>query len=191
MTRHECGASTPPPPKKTYQGEMTFHHIKPALVAASMLFAASGAHASEAAFLNSLDGNWSGKGTVKVRTNSSPINVTCKFASDATESSLSLDGNCRGMVIVSRAIGADLKVKGSKYSGSYVGAGTGTAGLHGSRSGNAINLGIRWAKDVNGDRKAQMTVEKVGENGMTLTTVDVDPESGKSVVTSQINLRRS
>jgi len=60
-----------------------------------------------------------------------------------------------------------------------------------SRSGNAINLGIRWAKDVNGDRKAQMTVEKVGENGMTLTTVDVDPESGKSVVTSQINLRRS
>jgi hypothetical protein len=168
-----------------------FHHIKPALVAGSMLFAVSGAHASEAAFLNSLNGNWSGKGTVKVRTNSSPINVTCKFDSNATESSLSLDGNCRGMVIVSRAIGADLKVKGSKYSGSYVGAGTGTAGLNGSRSGNAINLGIRWAKEVNGDRKAQMTVEKVGENGMTLTTVDVDPESGKSVVTSQINLRRS
>jgi len=167
------------------------HHLKPAVIAAAMLFAASAAHSDEAAFLNSLDGNWSGKGTVKVRTNSSPINVTCKFDSDATESSLSLDGNCRGMVIVSRAIGADLKVKGSKYSGSYVGAGTGTAGLAGSRSGNAINLGIRWAKEVNGDRNARMTVEKVGENGMRLTTVDVDPETGKSVVTSQINLRRS
>lgn len=168
-----------------------FHHIKPIIVAASMVFTVSAAHASEAAFLSSLDGNWSGKGTVKVRTNSSPINVTCKFDSDATESSLSLDGNCRGMVIVSRAIGADLKVQGSKYSGSYIGAGTGTAGLSGSRSGNAINLGIRWAKDVNGDRKARMTVEKVGENGMTLTTVDVDPETGENVVTSQINLRRS
>ena len=165
--------------------------LKPALLGAYVLFVGSAAHADEADFLNSLDGNWSGKGTVKVRTNSSPISVTCNFDSDATESSLSLDGNCRGMVIVSRAIGADLKVKGSKYSGSYVGAGTGTAGLSGSRTGNAINLGIRWAKDVNGDRNARMTVEKVGENGMTLTTVDVDPETGKNVVTSQIKLRRS
>jgi hypothetical protein len=178
-------------PPTQFKGEMMFHHLKPAIIAASTLFAASAAYADEAAFLNSLDGNWSGKGMVKVRTNSTPINVTCKFDSDATASSLSLDGNCRGMVIVSRAIGADLKANGAKYTGSYVGAGTGTAGLSGRRSGNAINLGIRWAKDVNGDRSARMTVEKVGENGMKLTTVDVDPASGKSVVTSQINLRRS
>jgi hypothetical protein len=189
--RHVAAKVAPMAPNLSSQGEIMFRLIKPAIVAGSMLFAGSMAQAGEAAFLNSLDGNWSGKGTVKVRTNSSPVNVTCKFNSDATESSLSLDGNCRGMVIVSRAIGADLKVKGSKYSGSYVGAGTGTAGLSGSRSGNAINLGIRWAKEVNGDRKARMTVEKVGENGMTLTTVDVDPETGKNVVTSQINLRRS
>lgn len=168
-----------------------FRLIKPAVVAGSVLFAGSISQAGEAAFLNSLDGNWSGTGTVKVRTDSSPIKVTCKFDSDATETSLSLDGNCRGLVIVSRAIGADLKANGAKYTGSYIGAGTGTAGLSGSRSGDAINLGIRWAKDVNGDRNARMTVEKVGENGMKLTTVDVDPESGKSVVTSQINLRRS
>jgi hypothetical protein len=165
-------------------------YIKPAIVAASLLFIASAAQASEAAFLNSLGGNWSGEGTVKVRTNSSPINVTCNFDSDATETSLSLDGNCRGLLIVSRAIGADLKANGTKYSGSYVGAGTGTAGLSGSRSGNAINLGISWAKEVNGDRKAQMTVEKVGDNGMRLTTVDVDPKTGKNVVTSRIDLRR-
>ena len=168
-----------------------FHCLKPAIIAASMLFAASAAYSDEAAFLNSLDGNWSGKGTVKVRTNSSPINVTCKFDSDATANSLSLDGNCRGLVIVSRAIGADLKANGAIYSGSYIGAGTGTAGLSGSRSGNAINLGIRWARDVNGDRNARMTVEKVGDNGMRLTTVDADPETGKNVVTSQIDLRRS
>lgn len=168
-----------------------FRHIKPAIVAASMVLSVPAAHASETAFLSSLEGNWSGKGTVKVRTDSSPINVTCKFDSDATASSLSLDGNCRGLVIVSRAVGADLKVNGAKYSGSYVGAGTGTAGLSGSRSGNAINLGIRWAKEVNGDRNARMTVEKVGDDGMRLTTVDADPETGKNVVTSRIDLRRS
>jgi len=165
--------------------------LKPALAAASVFFLASAAHSDEAAFLNSLEGNWSGKGTVKVRTNSSPINVNCNFDSDATDRSLSLDGNCQGMVVVSRAIGADLKVQGTRYSGTYIGAGTGTAGLSGSRSGNAINLGIRWAKDVNGDRNARLTVEKVGENGMKLTTIDVDPATGENVVTSQINLRRS
>jgi hypothetical protein len=173
------------------QGDSMFSYIRPAVVAASALLAASAAQASDADFLESLDGNWTGKGTVKVRTDSSPVSVTCKFNSDSTASSLSLDGNCRGMVVVSRAISANLKANGQKYAGSYVGAGTGTAGLSGARKGNAINLGIRWAKEVNGDRQARMTVEKVGDSGMRLTTVDVDPKTGKNVVTSQINLRRS
>ena len=166
-------------------------HFARLFLAGGLVAAAGAAHAQEADFLQSLDGNWSGKGTVKVRTDSSPVNVSCSFNSHATTSSLSLDGNCRGLVVVSRAIGADIKANGSKYSGSYIGAGTGTASLNGKRSGNAINLGINWAKEVNGDRKARLTVEKVGDDGMTLTTVDTDPKTGKSVVTSQINLRRS
>ena len=36
-----------------------------------------------------------------------------------------------------------------------------------------------------------MTIEKIGSNGMRLTTVDTDPKTGKSVVTSQIDLQRS
>ena len=158
------------------------------LLAGGLRATAGAVHADEADFLQSLEGDWSGKGMVKVRTDSSP--VSCSFDSDATATSLSLDGNCRGMLVISRAIGADLKASGSKYSGSYTGAGTGTAGLSGKRSGDAIHLGIRWAKDVNGDRVARMTVKKTGENGMTLTTVDTDPKTGKDVVTSQINLRR-
>ncbi|RVA81297.1 hypothetical protein EN910_35780, partial [Mesorhizobium sp. M7A.F.Ca.CA.004.01.1.1] len=105
--------------------------------------------------------------------------------------SLSLDGNCRGLVVVTRAISADLKASGAKYSGTYVGSRTGPAQLNGSRSGNAINLGIRWAKEVNGDRRAQMKVEKRGENGMRLTVIDTDPKTGKSVVTSRIDLQRT
>ncbi len=159
-------------------------------MAGAVMFSTFGAQAGEADFLSSLDGKWAGSGTVKVRTNSSPIKVSCKFDSAARGASLSLDGNCRGLLVVSRAIRADLKANGASYAGSYIGAGTGTAGLKGSRKGNAINLGIRWAKEVNGDREAVMTVSKVGTNGMKLTTVDVDPKSGKSVVTSQINLRR-
>ena len=167
-----------------------FRYVASAAMAVSALLAATALQASEAAFLEGLAGNWTGKGTVRVRADSSPITVNCKFNSDATASSLSLAGNCRGLVIVSRAIRADLKANGEKYAGSYVGSRSGTAGLSGTRNGNAINLGIRWAREVNGDRKALMTLEKIGENGMKLTTVDVDPKTGKNVVTSQINLSR-
>lgn len=160
-------------------------------VAASVLSFGAVAHADEGAFLGSLDGNWNGKGTVKVRTNSAPVNVKCKFATRTSADSLNLDGTCTGLLIISRAISADLKVNGDSYSGQYVGAGTGTAGLNGKRAGMAINLGIRWAKEVNGDRSARMTIQKVGADGLRLTTTDKDPKTGKSVVTSQIDLRRS
>ncbi|WP_027687050.1 hypothetical protein [Rhizobium leguminosarum] len=158
----------------------------------SLLFlSGSIAHADEAPFLKSLAGSWSGKGTVKVRVNAPTINVTCRFTSDTTAASLSLDGKCTSLAIFSRKISADLKATGNRYSGSYVGAGTGTAGLGGQRDGDTINLGITWAKEVNGDRRAQMTIEKVGASGMRLTTVGTDPKTGKSVVTSRIDLRRS
>ena len=160
-------------------------------LSAAVLSYGAVAHAGEAEFLKSVDGNWSGTGTVKIRVNLFPMNISCKFTSDATDTSLSLQGKCTGLMGLSRAIGADLRTNGSTYSGSYLGAGTGTAGLKGKRSGNAIRLAISWAKEVNGDRSARMTIEKIGSNGMRLTTVDTDPKSGKSVVTSQINLRRS
>ncbi|ESX19265.1 MULTISPECIES: hypothetical protein [unclassified Mesorhizobium] len=160
------------------------------LLAGCLLTASAAAHADEANFLSSLQGNFSGKGTVKVTTDAPTVNVSCTFNSDATSSSLSLDGNCRGLVVVTRAISANLKARGAKYTGVYVGSRTGPAQLAGSRSGNAISLGIRWAAEVNGDRKAWLTVEKTSGDGMRLTVTDVDPKTGKNVVTSRIDLKR-
>jgi hypothetical protein len=159
-------------------------------LSAAVLFLGEAAHAGDGEFLKSLDGNWSGTGMVKVRVNSSPMNISCKFSSDSTERSLSLEGSCTGFMGFSRAIGAVIKSDGSTYWGSYVGAGTGTAGLEGKRAGNALELGIHWAKVVNGDRSAKMTIEKIGINGMRLSTVDIDPLTGESIVTSQIDLHR-
>jgi hypothetical protein len=160
-------------------------------LAGCLLVAAGAAHADETKFLQSFKGNFAGKGTVQVTTDVPNVSVSCSFKSNATSTSLSLDGNCRGLIVVSRAISANLKVTGAKYSGVYVGSRTGPAQLNGSRSGNAINLGIRWAQEVNGDRKARMTVEKMGENGIRLTVTDTDPKTGKSVVTSRIDLQRT
>ncbi|ARM92341.1 hypothetical protein RHEC894_PE00318 (plasmid) [Rhizobium sp. CIAT894] len=161
-----------------------------AMATASMVTAGA-AYADESAFLKTLAGSWSGNGTVKVRTNAPTIKVTCRFKSDTNAASLALIGRCTSLMIFSRVISANLKASGDSYTGSYIGAGSGTAGLGGKRNGDAINLAIRWAKEVNGDRSAEMTIKKIGASGMRLTTVDTDPATGRSVVTSRIDLRRS
>jgi hypothetical protein len=160
-----------------------------ALVAA--VCSAAPAVADDSAVLASFAGNWAGNGKFRITTGSSPVAVTCAFDATTSATSLSLDGRCRGMVVVSRKIGVTLKADGTGFSGSYVGSTTGPAGLTGALSGDAFDLSIRWAKAVNGDREAQMKVQKVGENGMKFVTVDVDPKTGQRVVTCEISLRRT
>lgn len=160
------------------------------LLAAALSASAAPAFADDAAFLASFAGSWSGKGKFRITTGSSPVTVTCAMDASASATSLSLDGKCRGMVVLSRRIGVMLKTNGGDVSGSYVGSTTGPAGLSGARRGNAFDLSIRWAKTVNGDRSATMKVEKLGERAMKLITVDVDPETGKAVVTGEIDLTR-
>jgi hypothetical protein len=148
------------------------------------------AAADESSFLQSLQGKWTGKGTVVRRIGTSPINVTCTFALVATGPSLSMRGNCRGLLVISRAISADLRVSGARYNGIYVGPSGGRSGLSGQRQGNTIDLAVRWAKEVNGDRTANMAIQKIAGNSLNLRTIDRDPRTGKSVITSDIALRR-
>lgn len=161
------------------------------LVAAAFCVSVSPVIADDAAFLASFAGSWSGKGKFRLTTGSSPVTVSCAMDANASPNSLSLDGKCSAMVVMSRKIGVTLKTNGEGVSGSYVGSTTGPAGLSGRREGSAFDLSVRWAKAVNGDREAQMRVQKIGENGMKLMTVDVDPKTGKQVVTCEIDLRRS
>lgn len=148
------------------------------------------ATADEEQFLGDLEGQYAGQGQVRLRTNREPINVDCKFTSTTSGNSLSLKGRCRGLLVVSRAVGVDLKVSGGAYRGSYIGAGSGPASLSGRRRGEALNLAIGWAKEINGDRRANLSVAKAGNGGLTLTTTDRDPSSGKLVTTSRITLQR-
>ncbi|MBB3236611.1 hypothetical protein [Phyllobacterium endophyticum] len=161
-------------------------------VIAMVTLTAQPSRANEGVFLRSLAGAWAGTGTVKVRTDARPIKVRCRFESTANTSSLDLNGKCTGLILISRAINSHLVSGGhSRYTGTYTGAGTGVAGLMGTRRGDAIYLEVRWAKNVNGDRSAQMILQKIGDDGLKLSTKDVDPKSGKLVTTSEINLRRS
>lgn len=150
----------------------------------------SAATAAETSFLQSLDGKWSGKGTVTTRIGAKPVNVNCRIDFASQSSSLSMTGNCRGLVVVKRSIAANIKVQGSRYSGTYTGPSGQSSSLSGSRKGQSINLAVRWARETNGDRSATMTITKLGANGVRLQTVDKDPATGRSLVTSRIDLRR-
>jgi hypothetical protein len=148
------------------------------------------ANAAESDFLKSIDGQWSGGGTVLTRIGGKSVNVRCDIGFAAGSSDLSMQGTCRSLVVVSRSISAALKAKGTRYSGTYTGPSGQPSSLSGSRQGDSINLAVRWVRDINGDRSATMTIAKLGENRLRLQTIDKDPASGKSVVTSSIDLRQ-
>ncbi len=149
------------------------------------------ANADERAFLQSLAGEWSGRGTVVMRIGKPAINVNCRLRSTAGDASVSMKATCRGLLVVNRTISADLTARGNRYGGIYVGPAGGRSALTGRRKGNAIDLAVRWSKTVNGDRSAEMIIEKVGANGLRLRTIDRDPSTGRTVTTSDIALRRS
>jgi hypothetical protein len=148
------------------------------------------AYADESGFLKPLNGNWTGAGKVLRKIGGPPINVSCKFTISAPGSSIAMKGNCRSLLIINRAISAQLTARGSRYSGTYTGPSGATSQLSGSRQGDVINLAVRWARIVSGDRDANMTIRRQGSGQLTLRTIDKDLSSGKPVVTSEINLRR-
>jgi len=160
------------------------------LLSLTGMLAVQPAYADESAFLSSLKGTWKGKGTVITRIGAPAINVDCTLNSNAQRSALQMAGTCRGLLVVKRAIAANLTASGASYSGSYTGPSGRPSALSGNRRGNAINLTVRWNRDINGDRVAAMTIEKVGANGLRLRTTDKDGKTGKTVVTSDIRLVR-
>lgn len=154
-------------------------------------FLASNAFASEQDFLKSIEGQWKGGGVVLTKIGGNKVNVSCNMKSDAGSASFSMNGTCRAMVVVTRSFNANVKASGVSYSGNYVGDSGKPSKLAGSRKGNTIDLDVTWANAIYGDNKARMTIEKVGEQGLRIRTIDKDPSSGKSIVTTQLDLRRS
>ncbi|MBX5160680.1 MULTISPECIES: hypothetical protein [unclassified Rhizobium] len=148
------------------------------------------AKASETGFLRSLAGDWHGTGMVLTKIGGTNLNVSCSLRSDASESAVSMNGKCRGLAVFTRAFSANVKVLGQRYTGSYIGPSGQPSKLVGSRQGDALNLRVTWARVVNGDRNAILMIEKIGQDRLRLQTVDRDPASGQSVVTSRIDLQR-
>ena len=161
-----------------------------ALTAAAFTVLAGGASASEAEYLKRFEGSFSGSGKVRTEADGSPWNVKCTVSGDATENTVNLDGTCRAMAIVTRKIGADLKVSpDGTYSGIYTGSKIGPAQIKGRREGNQVVLTVHWPKPVNGDQKATMIISNNGK-GFSFVVDDEATPGGAKVRMTQVNLTR-
>ncbi|MCX5497823.1 hypothetical protein OSH11_24200 [Kaistia dalseonensis] len=150
-------------------------------------------HADEAGFLNRFEGNWSGSGQVRRNAGSSPWNVKCSVTGNPSGSGMAMGGHCRGAIIVSRAIGANLVYDpGTRsYSGTYIGSKLGPAALNGRRNGDRVDLTITWPKPVNGDTKARMSITNDGRGRLRIQVLDEIRPGGPTRTMSDLTFRRS
>ncbi|MCF3935944.1 hypothetical protein L1787_21375 [Acuticoccus sp. M5D2P5] len=138
-----------------------------------------------------IGGEWKGTGFVQKDEKSKPMQVNCTIEGTESADRIGFDGECRAMLIMKRAIGADLTRNGDQYSGTYVGSNVGVAELQGGPEGpDSFVLTMTFPKEVNGDDKATMTIERPRDGKFTITTVD-RMTSGDDVTTSQITFERS
>jgi hypothetical protein len=121
------------------------------------------AQAAPAKFFDNLSGSWSGSGQAYV-TKYGEISANCRVAINGTETKVAMNGSC-GMLVFRQALGLSIwNAGGNKYVGTYTGSKTGPAKLVGTLQGNRLVMTIKWGGLVNGDRTAQMVLQRTGPN---------------------------
>lgn len=131
----------------------------------------SAAEASPAKFFDNLSGNWSGSGKAYVA-KYGDISASCRVAITGAKTKVALNGSC-GLLLFRQALGLTIKnAGGNRYIGTYTGSKTGPATLDGTLRGNRLVMTIRWGGLVNGDRSAQMVLERTGPNTFAQTVND-------------------
>ena len=151
------------------------------------------ASADDQTFLNRFEGDWSGGGPVRRNAQSPVINATCTVASDHAANRMSVGGSCRGAVVFTRDISANVSYDAAtgRYSGTYVGARAGPAAISGKRSGNRVNFTMTWPKPVNGSTKARMTITNDGQGVLRIQVISQPQSNGPITTLSDLTFRRN
>ena len=146
------------------------------------------AQAAQNKFFDNLSGSWSGSGKAYV-TKYGEISANCRVAITGAETKVAMNGSC-GMLVFRQALGLSIRnAGGNKYVGTYTGSKTGPAKLEGTLHGDRLVMTIKWGGLVNGDRTAQMVLERTGPNSF--AQIVNDPVEGKSRSTSNFAFVRT
>jgi hypothetical protein len=147
----------------------------------------STAQAASDTFFENLSGSWSGSGQAYL-SKYGEVSANCRVAITGAETRVAMNGSC-GMLVFQRALGLSLRnAGGNRYVGTYTGSATGPARLDGTLRGNRLVMTIKWGGLVNGDRTAQMVLQRTGPNSFAQTVNDT--VEGKSRSTSSFAFRR-
>jgi len=138
-----------------------------------------------------ISGAWAGAGYVQKDDASRPMDVRCEIEGARNDDVIGFDGECRAMLIVRRAIGANLVFDGERFRGSYTGSRAGLAELDGAETPerDRVVLTMRFPRMVNGDDVAVMTIHLHDEHTFTIETVD-RMQSGTELTTALIRFER-
>ena len=167
---------------------MMRHHLTNAFAAAALLVLAQPSMAEpeagpgEAGFLSSLEGRFSGSGTLQNAGGTSRT-LTCRFDGDQEGSRLSLDGSCSTAAIFSATIRIELRhdPQTGRYAGSFRES-TGTvANLSGRRQGQRLTLAFNETADsVRPNPPATLTISRQ-QGGVALTLRGSQPGKGQNL----------
>ena len=145
------------------------------------------AHAAQTKFFDNLSGSWSGSGQAYV-TKYGDISANCRVAITGAETEVAMNGSC-GMLVFRQALGLSIRnVGGNKYVGTYTGSKTGPARLAGTLQGDRLVMTIKWGGLVNGDRTAQMVLQRTGPDSF--AQIVNDTVEGKKRSTSRFAFKR-
>jgi len=146
------------------------------------------AQAAPSKFFDNLSGSWSGSGRAYV-TKYGDISANCRVAITGAESKVAMNGSC-GMLVFRQALGLSIRnAGGNRYVGTYTGSKTGPAKLDGTLRGDRLVMTIKWGGLVNGDRTAQMVLERTGPDSF--AQVVNDTVEGKKRSTSNFAFVRA
>ena len=147
----------------------------------------STAIAAPTSFFDDLTGSWSGSGQAYLK-KMGEVSANCRLAVTSAETQVAMKGTC-GMLVFRQSLGLTLKnAGGNKFTGIYTGSKTGPAKLEGTLQGDRLIMNITWGGLVNGDRTAQMVLERTGPNSFAQTVFD--EVAGKTRSTSRFAFKR-
>jgi hypothetical protein len=147
----------------------------------------STARAAPNTFFDNLSGSWTGSG--KAYTSKyGDVSANCRVAITGAATRVSMSGSC-GILVFRRALGLSIRnAGGNRYVGTYTGSTTGPATLEGTLHGNRLVMTIKWGALVNGDRTAQMVLQRTGPNSF--AQIVNDRVEGRSRSTSSFAFKR-
>jgi hypothetical protein len=145
--------------------------IGSALALAVACIAPPAISAGEGDYIGLFGGFWSGSGVVL--NDAKPWQVNCQIIGRPGVNHLNITGSCQ-VFVVSVAITADITYdpKSGRYGGTYTG-GEMAATISGKRNGDTVDFAMIWAKPINGETRARLTIVNAGKGDLRIVVDNV------------------